>query len=210
MTPPPQQKTALQSLRGKTFEHYDKVKEITGDSTATGRLAHRGTRSMLSPPSRPDQDEQEDPQSLGNMIAGITGQSQSGLANVMSTNTTFCELLSTSAFTDSLASDISGLPSSILTPGPLLPPVATSVTHHAPPLSARNPQSAAAPSRLPSPAHSETFPPPHQLTSSASTMDVNPNLTPLSSRETPSASPSLHPSASGQTGTSASSGKHKR
>ena len=82
-----QQKTTLQSLRGKNFEHYDKVKEITGGSTATGRLAHWGTKSTLSPPSCPDQDEQEDPQSLGNVIAGIAGQSQSGLANVVSTNT---------------------------------------------------------------------------------------------------------------------------
>ena len=142
-----QQKTALQSLCRKNFKHYDKVKEITGGSTATGHLAHWGTKSTLSPPSCPDQDEQEDPQSLGNVISGITGQSQLGLANVISINTAFSNLLSTSAFTDTLTSDTSGplplfvitpspLPPSIITPGPLLPLVATSVTYHTPPLSA--------------------------------------------------------------------------
>lgn len=139
-----QQKTALQSLRRENFKHYDKVKEITSNSTATGHLTHRRTKSIFLLPSCPDQDEQEDPQSLGHVIVGIAGQSQSGLANVMSTNTAFSNLLSTSAFTDSLASDTSGLPPlSILTPGPPLPSVA-SVAHH-PLLSASDPQPTVAP-----------------------------------------------------------------
>jgi hypothetical protein len=143
------------------------------------------------------------------VIVEIAGQLQSELANVMSTNTAFSELLSTSVFTDFLASDTSGLLSSILTPGPSLSSIAASVTHHAPLLSAHNLQSAAAPSCLSLPAHFEIFPTPHQITLSASITDVDPALTSLSAQETLSASPSLRLSALGQTRTSALLGKHK-
>ncbi|KAF8805226.1 hypothetical protein BYT27DRAFT_7297520 [Phlegmacium glaucopus] len=64
-----QQKTALQSLCGKTFAHYDKIKDIVGDAGAKGDIVHRGTHSVVSPPTLPNNDDEEDPQSLSNLLS---------------------------------------------------------------------------------------------------------------------------------------------
>ena len=90
----------LRALRGKTFEHYDMVKDLIGDSTAPGQYIHRGTTQSVATTTSLTPDEQESADSLGSIISEVTPLSASasgsgGLAAmVVSASSAFTQILS--------------------------------------------------------------------------------------------------------------------
>jgi hypothetical protein len=90
----------LRGLCGKTYEHYDMVKDLIGDSAARGQYVHRGTaQSIATTTSLETPDEQESANSLGNIISNVTPLSAAsgGLATLAASATSaFTQLLSNS------------------------------------------------------------------------------------------------------------------
>ena len=88
----------LQVLRGKTFEHYDMVKDLISDSAARGQYIHRGTTQSVATTTSLTPDEQESADSLGSIISEVTPLSASGsgglAAMVASASGTFTQILS--------------------------------------------------------------------------------------------------------------------